>query len=54
MRKMTFNDIRDGVAAAKHYGLKPQQMEREIRRHLEGASDKELKKTYEEFFKQPK
>ena len=49
-KKVTFNDLRDGMAAMKHYGIKGREVEQTIRKHYKGASDKELKQVYKEFF----
>ena len=49
-KKVTFNDLRDGMAAMKHYGISGREVEKTIRQHYKGASDKELKQVYKEFF----
>jgi len=49
--KITWNDIRDyGVECNKKYGLNQSQLESHLRTHLDGASSKERREVYQEFY----
>lgn len=48
--KLTFNDLRDGLAASRSYGLTTRETEQQLRNHLSGASQKEMKQVYKEFY----
>lgn len=48
---ISWNDIKNyGVDVAKHYGLDQRETERQLRTHLDGASEKERREIYETFY----
>lgn len=48
--KLTWNDVREGVAVAKHYKWNNRETERQLRKHLAGANAEERRKVYQEFY----
>lgn len=51
-RKVSWNDIQNGNAkeVMKKYGLGERDMEKKVRSHLVGASQKEMKEVYNKFY----
>ncbi len=48
---ITWNDIRDsGIDCNQKYGLSQRQLEQNLRQHLDGASAKEKREVYQEFY----
>lgn len=52
--KITFNDLKDGIAVMDHYGIKGRDVEKEIRKHTEGMPTKQKQEFYAEFYKRRK
>lgn len=53
-KKLTYNDLKDGVEVAKHYGLTTKQTEQQLRNITNGMKREELRKTYEDFYRKKK
>lgn len=53
-KKMTFNDLKDGMDAAKFYGFDQRETERQIRSHLKDQGREELRSSYESFYRKRK
>jgi hypothetical protein len=52
--KITFNDLRDGVAVMKHYKMPVKEYERQVREHLRGMKQQDMRKEYQKIFKEQK
>lgn len=51
-QKITWNDIRDyGTECTRSYKLKGLEIEKQLRRHLDGANAAERREVYETFYK---
>lgn len=49
-KKITWNDLKDGIAVAKKYNMNLRQTEAAIKKHLDGANASERRQVYQEFF----
>jgi hypothetical protein len=49
-KRLTWNDLRDGKSVSEHYGMSTRDTERELQRHLKGASTSEKRQMYQQYF----
>ena len=52
--KVTFNDLKDGIALMDRYGIKGREVEKEIRKHTDGMPVEQKRQFYAEFYKRRK